>query len=82
MELTKKLRGKIMSRKYGTSIKNTEGDIVEIVGCEISFTHLEEHKGDLDDYWHATVNGTLNDGVTRNEAILNAYNRHHEQVKA
>jgi len=67
-----------MGRKYGTATKNTKGDIVCLHGCELNVKDLSDES---DAYFVATVNGVEGDGLTHNEAVLNAYKRSQAQEK-
>lgn len=62
-------------RKYGTETLDCEGNVIAIHGCEVRVVHLPDHAGELPDYWQAWVDGVQGDGIARNEAIRNAYNR-------
>lgn len=64
-----------MSRKYGSPSYSSTGEITALAGCELKVIHLPDQKGEFGDYWQAFVNGVQDDGVTRNEAIMNAFNR-------
>lgn len=64
------------SKKYGSATYDLSGNISALHGVDLKVIHLPDGKGILPDYWQAWVNGTQDDGVTQNEAILNAFNRH------
>jgi hypothetical protein len=66
------VQGKIMDIKYGAVTKNEKGDIVSPHGCELNVKDLTDENSD---YFVASVNGVEGDGLTQNEAVLNAFNR-------
>ena len=61
-----------MGIKYGAVTKNEKGDIVLLYGCELNVKDLTDENSD---YFVASVNGVEDDGLTQNEAVLNAFNR-------
>jgi hypothetical protein len=62
--------------KYGSEALDSEGNITELHGCDLKVDHLPDGNSD---YWQAWVNGVQDDGLSRNEAIRNAYNRSLQQ---
>ncbi len=66
-------------RKYGSENLDSEGNITAIHGCELKVSHLPDHAGEHPDYWQAWVNGIQDDGLSRNDAIRNTYNRSKQQ---
>jgi hypothetical protein len=59
-----------IGRKYGTETIDADGNITALHGCELKVSHLPDQDRD---YWQAWVNGVQNDGLSRNEAIRNAF---------
>lgn len=66
-------------RKYGTETMDSKGNVVAIHGCDMKVLHLPEKEPAGLDYWQAWVNGIQDDGLTRNDAIRNAYKRSHSK---
>lgn len=66
-------------RKYGSETLDSDGNIVALHGCELRVVHLLDQEAEGSDYWQAWVNGVQDDGLSRNEAIRNAYARSHDQ---
>lgn len=63
----------MVGRKYGSETLDSDGNIVALHGCELRVVHLPDQEQEGSDYWQAWVNGIQDDGLSRNEAIRNAY---------
>ena len=61
--------------KNGSECLDSEGSITARHGCERKVSRLSDHASKYQDCWEAWVNAVQDDGLSRNEAIRNAFDR-------